>query len=121
MFFISFSLLLTKYFFRRLYYCIHLFHSICTFFAPSVSTSFSFIFYRHKLRFSSFFNLSTFHLFLFLPCFLSTSDSLPLTSPLPFYYNQPTSCNFKHSFIYCVITLHVSGALCTHHQERIKL
>jgi hypothetical protein len=38
-----------------------------------------------------------------------------------FDYKQPTRRSFKQSLIYCVITVHVSGALCTHHQEHTKL
>ena len=55
-----------------------LFLSICTSCSPSVSSNFSFIFCWYKLRFSSFFSLSIFHPFLFLPWFLSALDSVSL-------------------------------------------
>jgi len=36
-------------------------------------------------------------------------------------YKDRTSCNSMQVFIYCKITLHVSGVYRTHHQEYIKL
>ena len=37
------------------------------------------------------------------------------------YYEDPTRCNSMQVFIYCKITLHISGVHRTHHQEYIKL
>ena len=34
---------------------------------------------------------------------------------------RSNKCNSMQVFIYCKITLHVSGVYCTHHQEYIKL
>ena len=36
-------------------------------------------------------------------------------------WRNPTRCKSMHIFIYCYITLHVSGVHCAHHQEYIKL
>ena len=38
------------------------------------------------------------------------------------YYNKPTICSFSQSILFhCRVTLHVSGAFHSHHQEYIKL
>ena len=38
------------------------------------------------------------------------------------YYNKPTRCSCSQSILFhCRVTLHVSGAFHTHHQEYIKL
>ena len=38
------------------------------------------------------------------------------------YYNKPTRCSCSQSVLFhCRVTLHVSGAFHTHHQEYIKL
>jgi len=38
------------------------------------------------------------------------------------YYNKPTRCSCAQSILFhCRVTLHVSGAFHTHHQEYIKL
>jgi len=38
------------------------------------------------------------------------------------YYSKPTRCSYSQSMLlYCRVTLHVSGAFRTHHQEYTKL
>ena len=50
------------------------------------------------------------HLMFMVPCFVDL------------YYNKPTRCSCAQSILlYCRVTLHVSGAFHTHHQEYTKL
>ena len=58
---------------------------------------------------------------MYVPNIFRNVDKLFVIKRDTIYSQVPTRCNSIQVFIYCKITLHVSGIYRTHHQEYLKL